>query len=466
MSTAQFSLPDGWTYSDLRQFLESELQEDFGGRESWSMWLRDFTDADVIYSGTDGALYSRTYMLKDGDVIWGQPSEVMAKTTYQPIADAASFSLTETATDDGEYILRTGKVFEAGNFPDKAFAVTGDELKDAVASFAPVGNDIEHRPSILDGRLGELRSVTLADDGASLVGTVAIPKWLHESIGDAPLKTSLAWDRTTKQIVGNALVIKPRIADAALYAAFSGARHSAADQRRIQEIHDHALALGADAPRHAGNAPATKQGATPKKGTAEMAAEPKAQTRFEKLIGWLGGEGAEDAAFSPPATPPQAAPVATFSAGDDPTVKALQAQIAKLEADKVAMLATAFADEFIVTKQTAIPAERDGMLATFSQAYADDEAHPAVVFFGKNVDGTDRTGSRIAALRAMYEARPRHLLTQELLRDNPALNADELRVVFAAGTAPTDETTPTPEGKAPTAERMAYLKRHIPGAAD
>jgi len=71
---------------------------------------------------------------------------------------------------------------------------------------------------------------------------------------------SCTWDRVTKHLTGLALVLKPRIEDAVLMAAFSaadtvsipadfaGARHSATDKADMQTIHDIAAKQGAECP--------------------------------------------------------------------------------------------------------------------------------------------------------------------------------------------------------------------------
>src|SRR5262245_22666030 len=125
----------------------------------------------------------------------------------------------DVVTDD--LVTRTGKIFEVGDYPDKQFTVTPEDLYLATLDFQPVPNDLEHLPTILDGKLGRLTSVTISDDGATLMGTVEIPRWLHDQIGDQPVSTSLMWDRESKQIVGNALVLDPRVPDAALMSAYT-----------------------------------------------------------------------------------------------------------------------------------------------------------------------------------------------------------------------------------------------------
>jgi hypothetical protein len=135
----------------------------------------------------------------------------------------AEFELDPTAakdTSDGEYVLRTGKIFEAGQYKDKDFEISPEELCEAIAQFKPVELDVEHMPSIFDGKLGTLQAVALAEDGKSLIGTVKFPKWLDKVLSTVEKKVSATWDRTTKRLTKLALVRNPRVKDAAIYAAF------------------------------------------------------------------------------------------------------------------------------------------------------------------------------------------------------------------------------------------------------
>jgi len=84
-----------------------------------------------------------------------------------------------------DMVRRTGKLFHVGEFPDKDFTLTADEMAAAVAAFSPVDVDIEHVPSVLSGKLGRLESVKIDPDGKTLLGTVALPSWLDARIDDA-----------------------------------------------------------------------------------------------------------------------------------------------------------------------------------------------------------------------------------------------------------------------------------------
>lgn len=138
-------------------------------------------------------------------------------------ASTSEFALDPEAqvpTSDGEYVLRTGKIFEAGQYKDKNFEISSEELCEAIVNFQPVELDVEHMPSIFDGKLGTLQAVALAEDGKSLIGTVKFPKWLDSVLSTVEKKVSATWDRTTKMLTKLALVRNPRVKDAAIYAAF------------------------------------------------------------------------------------------------------------------------------------------------------------------------------------------------------------------------------------------------------
>jgi hypothetical protein len=150
-------------------------------------------------------------------------------TNYSSDADfssSAEFDLgvqNTVSQDNGDYVLRTGKIFEAGNYPDKKFDITPEEMCEAIADFKPVPLDIEHGPSIMDGKIGTLEAVALDADGKSLVGTVKVPKWFDDNVfKHTQRKVSATWDRATKKLNKLALVLNPRIKDAAMLSEEAG----------------------------------------------------------------------------------------------------------------------------------------------------------------------------------------------------------------------------------------------------
>jgi len=155
------------------------------------------------------------------------------------------FSETSAPREEGAFIVRTGKVFEVGEYPDKKFSLSEAEADAAIANFQPVAANIEHMPSLLDGKLGGLTK--LWRQGKDLLGEVSIPKWLHEATGGEPIKPSMEWDRQTKRAAGIGYVLHPRIQTAALMAAFAASEFgdSAAAHQRI---HDTAADHGAECP--------------------------------------------------------------------------------------------------------------------------------------------------------------------------------------------------------------------------
>jgi hypothetical protein len=104
-------------------------------------------------------------------------------------------------------------------------------------------------------------------------------------------------------------------------------------------------------------------------------------------------------------------PLAKVTASADADeVKRLRDELAKAKAERITSDATHFADEQIAGHK-ALPAEREAIIAAFTQAAQDDGQHGAVTFD----DGKTST-SRVAQLKAMFAARPAHTLTQELVK--------------------------------------------------
>jgi uncharacterized membrane-anchored protein YhcB (DUF1043 family) len=118
-----------------------------------------------------------------------------------------------------EPVVRQGKYFEIGDYPDKNFSLTEQEFDANISKLTTVHNSIEHLPTIFDGKLGE--TTRFWRKGKDIYTEYTIPRWLHEVTGGAPLKTSAEWDRETKMPVGNSIVLTPRIRDAAMMGAFN-----------------------------------------------------------------------------------------------------------------------------------------------------------------------------------------------------------------------------------------------------
>lgn len=370
----------------------------------------------------------------------------------------AAFSLGAAKFED-DWVLRTGKVFEAGEYQDKDFAITPEEMLAAVADFAPVPVDLEHLPTPLDGKLGELRSIDIGDDGWSLMGTVALPKWLDAALEGTERKVSATWDKATKTLQGLALVRNPRVSDAALMAAFAvdeavregdsaieslkawfaSTRHDTPEGRMIlQELHNTAARGGAVckssntaqmASAHEASAVqkihdvATEHGAVcSKKGQTNYPAiftrkeGSPVSNAWDWLRSKLEGEPAPEGAASASAT-------ATMSTAPNAELESLKKRLseqeaanAKLRAESIQRDAATFADTQI-RERRAFPAEREAIIADFVQRATDDLAlEPQTVTF-KDKDGKDQTvkRSRVQMLEATFSARPQHGLTKDEL---------------------------------------------------
>lgn len=385
-------------------------------------------------------------------------------------ADLATFGET------GGMVLRRGKLFEAGEYPDKAYAMTPEELLAAVADFQPVALDLEHTPTVLDGKLGELRAVELGEDGWSLYGTVALPRWLDEQLG-GECKVSCTWDRERKTLQKLALVNEPRVSDAAIMAAFAAqTRHDTADgQSTLQYIHDQAARAGAICDvNNARRSPddvlptafksqheagalqqihdlATTHGArcsalsadgarlsaavaafvSKRHSTADAAdiqqihdlaarqgadCATKGATMSEQTSRWDQFKAwltGEDGQSAPFATTVTTEAKTATPPAESAETQALRERLAALEAERIADRAVAFAEAEIRAAR-ALPAERAALVAAYTQAALDDQALGGQVTFAVGAD--TKSGTRVEALTALCGARQPHQLTTEFVR--------------------------------------------------
>jgi hypothetical protein len=128
-------------------------------------------------------------------------------------------SVFSTVSTVGDRVYKRGKVFQAGEYPDKNVTVTVEQLRQGAAKFTPCPINIEHWHSVLDGKLGELVSIEVMDDG-SVYGTTSIPKALADLLGDDPVPVSIELRHNDWVIIGLAFAKNPRVTDAAVFAAF------------------------------------------------------------------------------------------------------------------------------------------------------------------------------------------------------------------------------------------------------
>jgi hypothetical protein len=160
------------------------------------------------------------------------------------------------------FVRLQGKIFECGDYPKKKFSLNEQEADRAIATFKPVPADLEHMPTILDGKLGLLR--TIWREGKSIFGAADVPEWLANTLKDTRSTVSLAWDRASKGVQGWGWVLEPAVPDAALvseFAAFAVADPVAA---RV----DAAAIIAGSAPQ--GTPPTKRQGGTPEQRSIRM----------------------------------------------------------------------------------------------------------------------------------------------------------------------------------------------------
>lgn len=348
----------------------------------------------------------------------------------------ATFEMNAPPAVSDEYVTRTGLIFRCGDYPSHTFALTEDEADAAIAAFRPVPLNLEHKATVLDGKLGRLERVWR--QGADIYGETRLARWLDEALDTTARKVSTEWDRSAKALTGLGLVLDPQVSDAVLmsaYATFAAARHDTPPgQVALQMIHDHAAASGAVCAKPGGKAKmsskheaatiqtihdmTTQHGAQCQAIGQDMAAHVPGMGLFSrtkgspmKLFDWLTAQAKEQgveiedspAVFNAPAPDPRIAEL-------EQSLKAQQETMARFKTERIESEAAAEADRLILASK-ALPAEREAIVAAFRQAATDDASHGAVTFSA--ADGQSATTSRVAQLRALYEARPGHGLTAE-----------------------------------------------------
>jgi len=381
------------SFEQIRNLLYEALQPPTRSSTTPSCWIESVYEDDFVYN-KGGKLFRAPYQIDDDSKVkLGDPVEVKAETKYVAVFSTERlFSAFKEKASDGT-VIRRGKVFESGDFPDKDVSFDEADLDRAVSTFAPVDNDLEHASTILDGHLGRLEKVWRK--GAELFGEVHLPAWLDEAIGDEKIKVSLAFDRA-KNIVGNGLVLRPRIADAAIMSAFSSSLPS---------------------PISKGLKPEEKKPMKLKDAIKHLFGLDTVDDLDAEVT--LPGEGTPPAP-SPAtpvadATPAPAVPVAeptapaAFSQENDARLQALESEIVKTKS-------FAFADAMILGKK-AVPAQRDSIALMFAQAVKMDAGTGSVFSATKGVV----EGKSVEGLRAYFAAAPTHSLVGESFTDEAVL---------------------------------------------
>ena len=130
-------------------------------------------------------------------------------------------------------VTRQGKFFEIGEYPDKQFSLTEAEADAAIERFQGGPINIEHIPTLLDGKLGTVSR--LWRQGRDVMAEYRIPTWLNRITGGQPIRISSEWDRIAKTPLGAAMVLEPRVADAVMM-ALNGAGAAPAGNREEKRM--------------------------------------------------------------------------------------------------------------------------------------------------------------------------------------------------------------------------------------
>jgi len=291
--------------------------------------------------------------------------------------DQSHHNLDTLLSSDTDEVVREGKIFEVGDYPERDFCLSEAEMQHAVRDFEPLPIKLQHVDTPLDGKLGMLESLRVA--GSTLLGRARLPCWLDRLVPDK--RVSCGWDRATKRLTELSLVTEPRITDAVLYAAGAAHKNPGADNQQ------------------------SRLDAVPTKPTEEMIEPMNVKewlSRMRALFSTMPSADSDD--LLEPDTQVDGA--------------ALRAELEELRARQRMADAAAFADTEIRARR-AFPSERNPLIAAFMQAASDDERIPATATFSD-----EPQASRVDALRALQAARTPHPLTEELL--DPSRSAKAL----------------------------------------
>lgn len=340
--------------------------------------------------------------------------------------------LEESAPAAEDLVIRTGLLCRAGAFPDHDWEITPQELRAAADAYAGGGYvELEHltsqgKPTILDGKLGEVRCLWTSDEGDALYGDVALPAWIDRLSAEAGHKVSAVWERATKAFRGIGLVLDPAVPDAALLSAsvaFAKRHDTPQGQNAMQELHDVTARHGAVC--RAGNATmASRHESGAIQAMHDMACEHGASCAA------VGGRSPVMYSKSEQAEQEEGQTVPDEqnkdAASQEPTVAALQAQLAaektQRDADRRALVAlqaerrqekaTAFVDA-LITENKVLPAQRDTLVALHLAAATSDDTRGLVTL----ADGKEQSllQSVITALSSFQSLG----LTREQLTANP-----------------------------------------------
>lgn len=328
------------------------------------------------------------------------------------------------ASADGDIVRRRGVIFRAGSYPEKSFAMTAAELRQLAETFTPVPVDLGHPSSSspLDGTMGDLEAVELSDDGSTLYGRVAFPRWLEDRLGDAKRLVSATFDRATKRLRSLSLVTRPQIEDAELLAAFCACQGGANPTTTTEET---AMTKKEQLKAYLDG---LGDGDDVDDGEASLILFPNARAEAENTDETDEAEPEPKAAFS--ADPEIAAIQARLIAAERKNA-ATEAQLAAVQGEAAKKDALAWAKEEVESGRSAA-VEFSSCVEAYLDAFNDDARYRKTVEFTQ--EGTKKTGSRVDALKARHAARPARFFHERL-----PVNDEETTTFAVGGKAESDE---------------------------
>jgi hypothetical protein len=334
------------------------------------------------------------------------------------LSEVAFDEHTPLPAEGEDVVVRWGKIFACGDYPDKDFSIDPQELHEAVSAFAPVPVDLAHVPdddNVLAGKLGSLTAVKIAEDGTTLLGGVAFPRWLDNILLPSERKVSTTWGRTPKRIAKLALTTRPRVPDAVLmsaYAEFAGRRHSQTDQQMIQDAHDTLAKVGALCDRRNVHYSDTEE-TPPMDNNANPDSKPAERGIFARLAAAFSQAASDEAPAEQPAplVAPAPAPAPAPSAPELAEFAALKAENERLRKEGREKAAANFVDGLITTNRL-FPSGRKQGIATFTRLAEVAAAQPATVTFS-DAAGNEVSADLVESIQALFSHVPTHSLTKE-----------------------------------------------------
>lgn len=353
------------------------------GTFTFTYW-GDSTDTTYEASFTIGEDYTVTV---------SDATPIIQVVTNEPIDGAALFSIErgddggiramfavgdtggriEKTIDDKAFAVYPNTLlFKAGDYPDKQFSMSPEEIANAAAGWKSIGGNIQHT-DFLRGSAAFIDDVWTEDDNNVLRGEVRIPLALDELLTKNEKKISLEWKRADKLADGFALCTNPRIEDAVL--------------------------MSLDTTTGKQNVPPT-----PKKESKPMNKAQELIASFSSFIQDITGKSAE--ATAPVEDKKDAVSDAALREALDAADAARKAQF------------TAEAEAFWTLELQAgrvMPPEKANFTKQFIQAALDDLKLKDTVTF--SVGDKEETGTRVAQFKAAQTNRLPHILTTEQIND-------------------------------------------------